>query len=70
MGQLFSGLIVRPAKDFFKNSFSQIAEINRKYAHPQLKTGKAVKVSLLLLRLYLILLVGILFYKFYTIVVQ
>jgi hypothetical protein len=42
-----------------------IREINRKYATPALKTGKGVQVSLVLLRVYLIVLVGLLFVKFF-----
>lgn len=70
MRSFFNELIFRHVKLFFKNSFSQIAEINKKYAHPHIKTSKAVKFSLLMLRLYLILLIGILFFKFYTTVVK
>jgi len=52
--------------EFFKNTLSTVKSINRKYAHPQIKMTPAVKVSLLSLRLYLIFLVGILVYKFIT----
>ncbi|MDD1701905.1 MAG: hypothetical protein LUQ31_02845 [Methanoregula sp.] len=44
----------------------KIAEINRKYAEPSIKMSPAVKVALLLLRLYLIFLVLLLVYKFWT----
>jgi len=70
MINIFSELLVKPIGRFFKNSFAQVAEINKRYAVPRIKTSKAVKLSLLMLRLYLILLVGILFFKFYTIVVK
>jgi hypothetical protein len=50
-----------------KNGVNSVREINAKYAEPQLKTGFFVKFSLLCLRLYLILLLGILVFKFYTI---
>jgi len=66
----FNELILTPLKRFFKNSFLQVAEINKKYAHPHIRTSRAVKFSLLMLRLYLILLVGILFFKFFTTVVK
>jgi hypothetical protein len=45
-----------------------INNINRKYSKPRLKMTPLVKVSLLALRLYLIMLVIILSYKFYTMV--
>jgi len=46
----------------------KIKEINKKYSHPRLKMTPLVKVSLIVLRLYLIGLVIILIYKFYTVV--
>ena len=70
MATNYGEFLLKPLTRFFTNTFSQIAEINRKYSKPQIKTSPAVKISLLLLRLYLILLVGILFFKFYTTVVQ
>ena len=45
-----------------------INNINKKYSKPRLKMTPLVKVSLLALRLYLIMLVIILSYKFYTMV--
>ena len=70
MGRIFNGLLVRPIKQFFIDTFSQVIEINKRYAHPRIVTSKAVKISLLLLRLYLIFLLGILFFKFFTTVVK
>jgi len=70
MENRFSELFIRQAMKFFKDAVDQVREINAKYANPHLKTSKAVKISLLLLRVYLILLVGILFFKFYTVVVK
>jgi hypothetical protein len=46
----------------------KIKEINRKYSKPRLKMTPLVKVALIALRLYLIMLVFILIYKFYTLV--
>lgn len=51
---------------FWVRRFSRIREINRKYAVPQVKMSRSVRVALLLLRIYLLLLVGILFFKFFT----
>jgi len=66
MNELFKDILIGHFKKFFINMFSAVREINKKYATPQLKTSRAVKFSLLCLRLYLILLVGLLFFKFYT----
>jgi uncharacterized membrane protein YidH (DUF202 family) len=52
----------------FKRWTAKIREINKKYSQPRLKMTPLVKVSLLVLRLYLIMLVIILVYKFYTVV--
>lgn len=53
-------------KDFFSHNFSKIREINKKYAKPNVEMSAWVKGSLLFLRLYLVLLVGLLLYKFIT----
>jgi hypothetical protein len=55
-------------REYFKRRFSKIREINRKYATPRAKMTKGVAFALLMLRLYLILLVGILIIKFITMV--
>jgi hypothetical protein len=49
---------------FVERRFGKILEINRRYAKPQIKMTPTVQAVLLFLRLYLILLVGILVYKF------
>ena len=46
----------------------KVNEINKKYSKPRLKMTPLVRASLLALRLYLIMLVIILIYKFYTLV--
>ncbi len=53
---------------FLKRWRKAIKTINKKYSKPRLKMTPLVKVSLLALRLYLIMLVIILSYKFYTMV--
>ena len=45
-----------------------INDINKKYSKPRLKMTPLVRFSLFALRLYLIMLVVILSYKFYTMV--
>jgi len=52
--------------EFFKNTVSTVRSINQKYAKPQIKMTPMVKFSFLSLRLYLIFLVGILVYRFIT----
>jgi hypothetical protein len=47
---------------------AKVREINQKYSNPRLKMTPLIRFSLLALRLYLIMLVIILFYKFYTVV--
>jgi hypothetical protein len=44
----------------------KIAEINRRYATPRIKMSPGVRIALLFLRLYLIFLVLLLAYKFWT----
>ena len=57
-------------RNFFRRRFSKIREINEKYSHPRVKMTRGVAVALFMLRLYLILLVGILVIKFITLVKQ
>jgi hypothetical protein len=52
--------------DFFRNTTGAIRAINQKYATPHIKMTRMVRVSLGVLRFYLLLLVGIMVYKFIT----
>jgi len=54
---------IREAWDNFR---AKIDEINKRYAQPRIKMTPMVRLSLLLLRIYLILLLLILAYKFFT----
>ena len=45
-----------------------VRAVNRRYAEPRLKMSPAVRWSLLSLRIYLLILVGLLAYKFVTLV--
>ena len=49
-----------------KEVVGKIREINRKYTKPRIKMSLGVRLALLMLRLYLIFLVLILAYKFFT----
>jgi hypothetical protein len=49
---------------FFKNTTDAVRAINRKYATPNIPMTRRVRVSLGLLRGYLLFLVAIMVYKF------
>jgi hypothetical protein len=53
----------------FADAFARIRYINAKYAEPRIEMSRAVRFALLSLRIYLLLLVGLLAYKFYTVLV-
>jgi hypothetical protein len=50
--------------NFVKNTVGAVSAINEKYKTPHLKTTRLVRICLGLLRVYLLLLVGILVFKF------
>jgi hypothetical protein len=49
-----------------RRAVEKVREINRRYAKPRIKMSRAVKFSLLMLRLYLIFLVMLLVYRLIT----
>jgi hypothetical protein len=51
----------------FSDAFARIRYINAKYAEPRIAMSPAVRFALLSLRIYLLLLVGLLAYKFYAV---
>jgi hypothetical protein len=53
---------------YIRASTEKIRSINQKYATPTIKLSGGAKLALLLLRLYLIFLVGLLIYKFWTVI--
>jgi hypothetical protein len=55
-------------KHLVKEWRKKVDEINQKYSKPRLKMTPLIRASLLALRIYLIMLVIILVYKFYTLV--
>jgi hypothetical protein len=55
---------VEPFKALLTSGVTTIRDINRKYSQPRIKITPMVSFALLMLRCYLILLVGILIYKF------
>jgi hypothetical protein len=50
----------------FRGWMNKIHEINKKYEKPRITMSPGVKIALLFLRIYLILLVVLLGYKFWT----
>jgi hypothetical protein len=42
----------------------KIREINQRYSKPHIEMSRGVKISLMALRIYLLLLVGLIVYKF------
>ena len=51
-------------KSQLKRLASKIQEINHRYREPRIEMSAAVKASLLFLRVYLLVLVGLMVYKF------
>jgi hypothetical protein len=49
---------------------AKIREINSRYQQPRIQMSRAVRVSLMALRLYLFALVGLMIYKFVLLVIQ
>jgi len=54
----------------FRNLYSKISEINVRYREPRIEMSGAVRMSLMALRLYLLVLVALMVYKFTMIVAQ
>jgi hypothetical protein len=50
----------------FKKAADKIREINRRYAKPRIHLSRGTRLVLLALRLYLIVLVILLAYRFFT----
>ena len=53
-------------RGFLKDRLSPFIEITKKYKTPRIKMTRQVKWALLLLRLYLIAMIVLLAYKFFT----
>jgi hypothetical protein len=69
MGRILRGLYGKGIGEFLRSRFYTIRQINKKYATPRIKTTRLVTVSLFMLRIYLLIMVVILLYKFVTLVV-
>jgi len=53
---------------FFKGIVLGVREVNRKYAKPNIQMTRGVKAALLMLRIYLLVLIGVLILKFVLVV--
>jgi hypothetical protein len=53
-----------------RNLFAKFAAINARYREPRVEMSRAVRFALLALRVYLLLLVALMIYKFVLIVTQ
>jgi hypothetical protein len=53
-----------------RNLFAKFAAINSRYREPRIAMTRAVRFSLLVLRVYLLALVALMVYKFVLIVTQ
>jgi hypothetical protein len=54
----------------FRNLSAKIAAINARYREPRIEMSRAVRVALMVLRVYLLALVALMVYKFVLIVTQ
>jgi hypothetical protein len=66
MGEVPFQVLTRKVFGLVRSTFTQISAINKKYATAHIRTTVPVRVALLLLRLYLLSLVGVLIFKFVT----
>jgi hypothetical protein len=57
-------------RSMLSDNMAKVRAINARYAQPRLTMSRAVRWALLALRIYLLTLVALLFYKFYTLVVH
>jgi hypothetical protein len=70
MVRIFRGWSSKKGKRFISDRFSVLREINKKYSRPRITMTPMTRIVLLVLRIYLLLLVAILFYKFATILMS
>jgi hypothetical protein len=55
-----------PILRFLKTNGQKISEINKRYATPRIKMTRGIAIALFMLRIYLLFLVGLLVFKFIT----
>jgi hypothetical protein len=61
-------IIKKQIKKFYEHNFDKIIELNEKYAAPKIEMSPAVKFSLLALKFYVLLIIGLLVYRFITLI--
>lgn len=61
-------IIKKQLKNFYEQHFERIIEINEKYNSPRIIMSPTVKFALIALRFYLVFIVGLLIYKFITLI--
>jgi hypothetical protein len=66
VGSFLYEVFIKRIRRFFTDTFTQIREINEKYAVPQIKTNAWTNFALIMLRAYLVVLILLLVYKFIT----
>lgn len=66
MPRIFKGHITGDVTSTIRGFSKKISDINHKYATPKIRMSKWVKFTLLVLRIYLVFLVILLGYKFWT----
>lgn len=54
-------------KGIFQSWVETIREINERYKTPRIKMTRGVRIALFVLRVYLLTLIVLMFYKFFTI---
>ncbi|MBF0560509.1 MAG: hypothetical protein HQL37_00565 [Alphaproteobacteria bacterium] len=62
--------VTHSLRTMLSDSLERIRDINQRYTTPRIRMTGAVRLALLSLRVYLLLLVGLLAFKFYTILVH
>jgi hypothetical protein len=54
----------------FRRFFGKLSEINERYSKPRIGMSRAVRLSLVALRLYLFALVGLMIYRFVLLILE
>lgn len=55
-------------REMIRRQLDKIIEINQRYSTPRTEISTAVRLSLLFLRVYLLFLVGLMIFKFITLI--
>lgn len=66
MPRIFKGRIMGDVASLFRGFSQKISDINQRYATPKIRMSRWVRFTLLVLRIYLVFLVILLGYKFWT----